>query len=89
MPYMVPYMAYDCHLSFRPDVVKDWEIVAKEYHHSDNWQKLHAVWLGLCQKVSDGSLKQNRAHKMFEEERGRIKRLEKRRLTTPIGNPFG
>ena len=35
-----------------PTVIEDWENTAKKHSHFDNWQQLHAVWLGLCQKVS-------------------------------------
>ena len=48
-----------------PAVIEDWENTAEKYSHSDNWQQLHAVWLGLCQKVRDGSLSQSRAASIF------------------------
>ena len=37
-----------------PAIIADWENRTRKYSHSDNWQQLHAVWLGLCLKVRNG-----------------------------------
>ncbi len=71
-----------------PAVIADWDNTAKKYSHSDNWQQLHAVWLGLCQKVRDGSISQGQAASIFEEERARIKLAEWRKVRVRV-DPFG
>jgi len=67
-----------------PAIIEDWKNTAKKYSHSDNWQQLHAVWLGLCQKVRGGSISQSRAASIFEQERDRIKRAEEKRVRVVV-----
>ena len=71
-----------------PTIIEDWKNTATKYSHSDKWQQLHAVWLGLCQKVRDGSISQSRAASIFEQERERIKRAEEKRVRVVV-KPFG
>ena len=71
-----------------PAVIQDWEQQVKQNAASDNWQRLHAMWLGLCDKVRQENIDQNRASRLFEDERERILRLEKRRQHDSI-HPFG
>ena len=71
-----------------PVVIKDWQSIAIENRHSDGFQRLHAVWLGLCEKVRNGNLTQNRADRMFEEERTRTIHLEELKYVDPA-HPFG
>ncbi len=62
------------------------------YAHSDDWQQLHALWLGLCEKVKNDSISLERAIDLFEEERTSTIRKMKREIERdpqiPI-NPFG
>jgi hypothetical protein len=69
-------------------VISDWNEKAQKYSHSDDWQRLHALWIGLCQKAKDGSITLDRAIQLFEFERQHIIGREKRRQNTAV-NPFG
>jgi len=64
---------------------------AKQLYHGYRFHPTiisHAVWLGLCQKVKDGSISQSRAASIFEQVRDRIKRAEEKRVRVVV-KPFG
>jgi hypothetical protein len=71
-----------------PDAVAEWNAMADKYAGSNDWQRLHALWLGLCQKVREGSIGHNRAVDLFEAERRETMRRMERRRTKPA-LPFG
>lgn len=71
-----------------PKVIQEWAQMAQKHASSDDWQRFHAIWLGLCEKVRQGGLDQSRANRLFEEERETMMRKEKRRQHDRI-NPFG
>ena len=71
-----------------PQVIKEWAQLSKKHIGSDEWQRFHAIWLGLFEKVRQGSLEQTRANRLFEEERDNMMQHEKRREQIRI-NPFG
>lgn len=71
-----------------PQVIQEWTAIANKHTDSDHRQRFHAIWLGLCEKVRQGDLNQNRANRLFEEERKEMMRDEERRLKTKV-NPFG
>jgi len=52
-----------------PDTIADQYV--ETYVDSDIWQRLHALWLGLCAKVENGSIETDRAIRIFEHERAR------------------
>ncbi len=71
-----------------PKAAQDGNRWVSERNHFDNWQRLHALGLGRCQKVLDGGIHRNRAIDLFEEECGRAIRREKPRMVT-TGSPLG
>lgn len=71
-----------------PATVAEWNAKAAKYAGSDDWQRLHALWLGLCQKVREGSIGVNRAIDLFEQERMNTVRKLKRERTMPA-EPVG
>lgn len=56
-----------------PAAREEWRQVAIQYEEEDVIQLLHATWLGLCAKVKDGSLEVERAIRLFEDQRRRVR----------------
>ena len=54
-----------------PAVVLDWERQVAEAPADPAVQTLHALWLGLCAKIRDGSIERDMVAKIFESERAR------------------
>jgi hypothetical protein len=52
-------------------VIADWAKRAEEMPNDPAIQTLHALWLGLCAKVKDGSIDTQLAIELFERERAR------------------
>jgi hypothetical protein len=71
-----------------PNAGAEWSAMADKYAGSHDRQRLHALWLGLCQKVREGSIEHNRAVDLFETERRETMWRMECRLRTP-GAPFG
>lgn len=71
-----------------PEVVAEWDGHVARNPDSDIWQRLHALWLGLCAKVEEGSIDVDRAIRMFEHERGKAieeaRQLEERKMREEI-----
>jgi hypothetical protein len=42
-----------------PGVVAEWNAMVEKYAGSRDWQRLHALWLGLWQTVREGSIGYN------------------------------
>ncbi len=70
------------------EAAREWNNLVMSNSHSENWQKLHAMWLGFCQKVKDGSIDIDRAIRLFEEERTKSVYREKKRMMVPV-SPWG
>jgi hypothetical protein len=51
---------------------QEWQVMARAHAEDPDWQRLHALWLGLCAKVEAGDLSETRAGELFEAERERI-----------------
>jgi len=54
-----------------PAVIADWAKRAEDSPNDPAIQTLHALWLGLCAKVKDGSIDTQLAIELFERERAR------------------
>lgn len=63
-----------------PATAAEWSRLATQYAGSDDWQRMHALWLGLCQKVREGSISQSRATALFERDRAATVRKMRRRM---------
>ena len=71
-----------------PAAIAEWNEMAHKYAGSDPWQRLHALWLGLCQKIREGSIEYNRAVDLFERERQEtIQEMRRRQIRPRL--PFG
>ncbi len=66
-----------------PDAIADWNAMLEKYPGSDDWQRLHALWLGLCHKVEAGSIDLKRAIDLFEAERSATIRRMRRQPDNP------
>ena len=55
-----------------------------QHEVSDDWQRLHAIWLGLCEKVREHTIDPTRAHELFERERRTLIEKERNRLNHPV-----
>ena len=52
-----------------PAVIEDWEERAQRNEYDNDFQALHALWLGLCQKIAEGTIEEDRAREVFEDHR--------------------
>lgn len=67
--------------------VDEWNtLITDKYPGNNNWQELHAIWLGLCLKVKQGSIGKNHAIDVFERARERAIRIEKNKTVTNTGS---
>lgn len=71
-----------------PATAAEWSTLAAQYAGSDDWQRMHALWLGLCAKVRAGSISQRRATELFERERDAAVRKMRRRIERDLERPF-
>lgn len=56
-----------------------WERLAQKHADSDIWQRLHALWLGLCAKTKRGEIGIKRANRIFDRQRDEAIRLYQER----------
>lgn len=63
------------------EAYKQWENIAKESPNDLGLQRLHALRLGICQKIENGTLSTSNGIKLFEREREALvrERAEKER----------
>ena len=64
-----------------PAVWTDWHEKATKQTGDLDFQTLHALWIGLCSKVSNGTLTEDDADTLFERARGTL--LQQRRQEHP------
>jgi hypothetical protein len=55
-----------------PAVWADWALRAQEAPEDSAIQTLHGLWIGLCTKIKEGSIRPDMAIELFEEERARL-----------------
>ncbi|MCP5142907.1 MAG: hypothetical protein H6980_11200 [Gammaproteobacteria bacterium] len=63
--------------------VKEWESQVSATPYDAGLQMLHALWIGLCQKVESGNLDRDVANVIFEKQRHALieERMMKNRRT--------
>jgi len=67
-----------------PAAWADWEEKAAQYPHDPEFQKLHALWKRLCEKVETGALPLEDAMSIFEQAREQaIEQRRKEEQATP------
>jgi hypothetical protein len=66
-----------------PAVIADWAKRAEELPNDPAIQTLHALWLGLCAKLKDGSIDARLAIELFERER----QVQRRFMEEQAGKP--
>ncbi len=49
--------------------LEKWQKIIEKSPNDDNVQTLHALWIGLCQKVEQRQLTVDRANRIFERAR--------------------
>jgi hypothetical protein len=54
-----------------PAVIANWDKQAREFPYDNAVQTLHALWLGLCEKIHEGTIEAPAAITLFELERAR------------------
>jgi len=73
-----------------PAVIEEWRQGAIQFSDDNDVQLLHAVWLGLCQKVKDGTIELDRAIYLFEEQRREFQeKLRQRERLESLIEPLG
>ncbi len=55
-----------------PKAANDWHRAAVRFQDNDGFQVLHAIRIGLCQKIKDGSISEEHAIELFERQRQRF-----------------
>lgn len=62
-------------------MAQEWEALVKKDPNDLDVQRLHALRLGICEKIEKGSLTFDQGMKIFEEEREKTaqKRFEEKR----------
>ncbi len=63
------------------EAVEEWEVLAKKSPNDLELQRLHALRLGICEKIEAGSLMVGQGIELFEKERQAVvnKRFEENR----------
>ena len=60
-----------------PAIWADWHEKATKHAEDLDLQTLHALWIGLCAKISTGTLTEDEADTLFERAHGTV--LQQRR----------
>jgi hypothetical protein len=50
-----------------PELWKEWDVLIQKHPHNSDIQMLHAVRIGLCKKIEDGSISLETAIDAFDE----------------------
>jgi hypothetical protein len=62
----------------------EWRAIAAKHAEDDDWQAMHALWLGLCAKVDAGEMTEFRAGALFERERARLVAKQRANPLPPV-----
>lgn len=65
MIFMTPVYAQDTNYCHNSDSWKEWDELVQKYPHDMDIQMLHAVRIGLCKKIEDGSISFKTARDTF------------------------
>ena len=65
--FTLPVYAQETNYCHDPETLKQWDALVEKYPGNMDIQMLHAVRIGLCKKIEDGSISFETARDAFNE----------------------